>query len=342
MHDAEFDRLEALYPLSTQWARPSLLRHTTQIGTTEIQLIGLTATRTDGHCVTGSAGGLGEPPVARAYFELVERTSIVEAMTGESAVFEAFDYDRSPAGNVDKDDVFPRSPDEQHWRYARSNGVAVGIDWVNACRRAELELYERDRILRSWYGALRPERVDVPRKLLPESLEAHFELGAYVFREPGGVAPLVTVSAVVGFPRDAASPLLLGLGARESEVESLSAAANECLQRLGFLWGEAPVSEPPNFEPTPDFHQDYYLYPPNHVQVRAWLRGEHQAFSGLVGDVNAEGPRRRFVDLTPHALRSKLVVVRALPSTELPLTFGRGHPVLRTPLPEALSIHPIA
>jgi hypothetical protein len=47
------------------------------------------------------------------------------------------------------------------------------------------------------------------------------------------------------------------------------------------------------------------------------------------------------VDLTPPSLRPKLALVKSLPSHELPLTFGQGHPILLCAPPEQLAIHPL-
>lgn len=342
MQDTEFDRLCEDFPLSERWTRPSLLRHVTRIGKTEIRLIGLSATETGGQCVTGSAGGLEESTLERAYFELLERTSIVEAISAGAVTVAVLDPEGRLEGTICMNEVFAESPDPQQWTYARSNGVAAGRDWKSAAHRAELELHERDRSLRSWYGEGVPHRIELPRHMVPESLDEYFEFEAYLLGGRERAAQTVVVSALLGLPREESRPLMFGFGSRMGEVESLTAAVTESLQRLGFLWDEAIPSQVPIFTPTPDFHLDYFLYPPNHAKLRAWLRGEHAAFHGLLPELTTGQSVRRFVDVTPRALHSKLVVVKALPAGELPLTFGYGHPALRRAPPEQLAIHPIA
>ena len=58
----------------------------------------------------------------------------------------------------------------------------------------------------------------------------------------------------------------LDFGARCEVHEAVAAATCECLQRLGFLWGEAIPQDLPAFAPTPDLHQEYYLHPPHQIQ----------------------------------------------------------------------------
>ncbi len=342
MMDMELNQLKKDFPLSPQWERPSVVRHVTQIGDTQIHLVGLSAVDQTGQCVCGSAGQLVGSPLARAYYELIERTAVIEAMGQVHREFEIRDIQCEMVGNARNRDLFLQSPDEQQWRYARSNGVAVGLDWEDATRRAGLELTERDRILRSWYGEFAPQKVELSSGLLPRSLDQYYEFETYLFTSAGAQCDATTVASVFGFPRQDSAPLIFGFGARCEVHEALAAATCECLQRLGFLWGEAIPQDLPAFAPTPDFHQEYYLHPPHQIQLRDWLHGDHEKFAGVLADGAPEQGATYFVDLTPDALRTKLVVVKALPASELPLTFGRGHPRLRCAPPEPLAIHPIA
>jgi hypothetical protein len=342
MEDSESSRLEREFPLSCQWERPSLVRHTTCIGNTRIYLAGLSVADGRGQLVYGSAGQLAGSPLPRAYFELVERTSMVEAFGQAHEYLELHDVHGELAGVARREDVFPESVDEQRWRYARSNGIAVGSDWEDATRRAGLELIERDRVLRSWYGDTIPERLELSSTPVPEALGRDYEFESYLFPAAGVRGDTVTVAGVFGFPRREGVPLVFGLGARHGVQHALVAAASECLQRLGFLWGEAIPGELPPFSPTADFHQEYYLHPPHHAELRSWLAGAHGKFRGVLGLPSSCGETCHFVDLTPEALHSKLVVVKALPADELPLTFGYGHPRLQREVPDQLSIHPIA
>lgn len=342
MQDQEIAEYLRVYPLSNGWQDASVIRHITRVGTAEIHLVGLSCTNSAGRSVTGSAGQPTGSPFGRAYFELLERTALVDAQAENDALLDLFDQSGRWIERVSGGEVFLQSPDEQNWRYAQSNGVAAGADWPSAARRAELELVERDRVLRSWYGEGTPRRIPMPHDLLPKSLGEHYDLEAHSFDEPVGDSANAEVVSVFGFPRHGAAPLIFGFGARETLAGALDVAAGECLQRLGFLWGEAIPDAPPPFAPMPDYHQEYFLYPPHHARVRTWLQGAHRQYSGVLScKVDSKGTRR-FADLTPAVLRSKMFVVKALPLREVPLTFGRGHPRFSIAPPECLAIHPIA
>ncbi len=342
MMDAELNKLLNDFPLSPQWDRPSLVRHVARVGDAQIHLAGLSAVDRTGQCVVGSAGQLAGSPLARAYFELIERMAVVEAMNKKNETFEILDVRNEVVSNARNTEVFLQSSDEQNWRYARSNGVAVGVGWDDSSSRARLELAERDRVLRSWFGEFTPERVELSLGMVPGSLDQHYEFETYLFTSPNAYREAVTVVGIFGFPKQQSAPLVFGFGARLALQDALTTAACECLQRLGFLWGEAIPADFPSFAPTPDFHQEYYLHPPNQAQLRAWLRGAHTRFAGILLDSPPSEGITYFVNLTPESLRSKLVVVKALPAGELPLTFGRGHPRLRRAPPDPLAIHPIA
>jgi len=218
-------------------------------------------------------------------------------------------------------------------RWARSNGIALGVTWKDAAERARLELVERDRILRSWYGELSPTRIDEPDGVVPDALKLAHRLEWYEFgTEPDSVV------ALFGFPEPSA-PFVYGFGAGRDREAAARSAAREWIQRLGFLWGEAVPTEPPDVAPTPDFHQEHYLYAGNLERVRAWLRGDHASFSGVLS-----APRSaldaHYVDLTPAWLRSGLRVVKAVSGGRVPLCFGLGHPWAPA-CPEELMVHPI-
>jgi hypothetical protein len=330
------ERLCELYPLAPQWKISTIVEETTSVGGVQIYIAGLRADDVTGQMATGSAGDLRSSPLTRAYFELLERTSIFAACEGGEQQLVAKAMDGTELEKLDKDSVLPRSEDPSRWRYARSNGVAAGRSWEEACSRAELELWERDRILRSWYGETRPVRIEPPLDL-PAELDALYTFESYLFTDRQ--LPFPCVVGVFGFPKVAHSPFLCGFGARRTQDAALAAAASECLQRLGFLWGEDIPSVEPEFSPTPDFHQEFFLCPLTHGRLRHWLDG------GNVGlrcsGEPASDQIRPFVDLTPRDLASKVFVAKAMPLDELPLVFGECHPKLGQ-VPDHLRIHPIS
>jgi hypothetical protein len=343
LENSELDQLRREFPLSREWAPVSIIQHVTQLGAIAIRLVGLSTVHASGPCVTGSAGDLQHSPLRRAYFELIERTSVVEAMTRTDSSFQVKTSLGEPSAITDRDLVFPAHDSQQRWRFSRSNGVAVASRWADACFRARLELIERDRVLHAWYGTTRPERIAMPIGLLPDLGTQGYEVQTYLFHSVRPSPHDVTVVGVFAFPERPATPLAFGFGARPSLPEAAAAAAIECLQRLGFLWDEALPETEPSFSPTPDYHQDYFLYPPHHARLRAWLAGAH---CGRVcippPDATVQCAPPGFIDLTPHALQSKLAVAKTMPTGELALTFGRGHPQVGAELPEPLVVHPIA
>src|SRR5262245_4427374 len=112
--------------------------------------------------------------------ELVERLSLLLAMRrSEPAIVRNLDGEGT--GLVPPWQVFQVNPDPAHWKWARSNGVAIGSSWGDAARRAGWELVERDRILRSFYGELEPQAASATPAALPEALGVHYRFEAYSF-----------------------------------------------------------------------------------------------------------------------------------------------------------------
>jgi hypothetical protein len=306
----------------------------------DIHLAGISALRGGFDLVTGSGAALTSSPLERAYFELIERASIL--MVGREGGSDGVmrEADGKVRGLAGAEVLLPASPTPSIWRFARSNGVAVGESWGAACRRALWELIERDRLLRSWYGHLRPTPMPLPTDVMPSGLSASYDLEAYRFDESADSS--VAVVGIFGFPKYESAPMLYGFGARAMPSEALAAARNECLQRLGFLWGEEIPPGPPEFSPTPDYHLEVFLPHAAQWRIASWLRGDHLGMCGSpVTRAVSAGTTRLFADITPVALAGRLSVAMAIPEGELPLTFGIGHPSIAE-VPEALKVHPIA
>lgn len=327
-------RLTNRYPLPAELGAPEVFAEVVQIHAVSIRIAGV-ATTVDGECVTGSAGALLALPLKRAYFELLERVAVLSAIARADATVPLWDRFEVSRGTESRAVVFPMAPVASSWCWARSNGVAVGRTWHDAARRARLELIERDRLLRSWYGERAPMRIAIGDDFIPGALRASYEFEGYEF---GGGGDSVVVG-VFGFPRNG-DPMVYGFGARSNLIDATACAAAECLQRLAFLWGEAVPNAPPTFAPTPDFHQEHHLYVGNRESLRRWLRGDHHSFRGILGAL-PESEEPSYVDLTPAVLASRLRIVKAVAAGHVPLTFGRGHPLLRREAPQELAIHPI-
>ena len=335
------DDLRRSYPLMNGWEAPTLFQETTSVNGLRIHLVGLAARATDSEMAIGSAGALECAPLARAYFELLERASIVTSMRDPTASVVLKDAHGAQRSIVTVAELFPASTAPQSWSYSRSNGVAIASNWKDACDRALWELIERDRVLRSWYGAIVPEKIDFPAGFLPPHLSEIYDVEAFSFGAANALD--VQVVAVFGFPRVEGAPLIGGLGARPTAQGALEAAWGECLQRLGFLWGEEVPSDEPAFAATPDFHQETFLWPGKHATLRAWLSGAHSRFDGCLKEpISTARGSRLFADLTPAVLEGRAVVAKAIAQSEVPLTFGCGHPLVERASPEELRVHPVA
>ena len=333
---SDLSALHEELPLPAGWSAPELVRHRTRVGAVQIELAGLSATGPDGVVVTSAAGCIGEDPLDRAYYELVERTGILEARRDLDAVLVVRDHAGTELRRATAGSLLVSDAATPTFTPARSNGVALGPTWRQAAERASLELAERDQVLRSWYGATAPERLS-SGELMPGDLGSSCVVEVY--RLDGGNGAWVV--GVVCWPRDDRRPVVIGYGARNGLIEAQHAARDECLQRLGFLWDEDLPEVEPQFSPTPDYHQDYYLWRGSHGTLRAWLSGDHLgAQSEVVPQATRAVEDVEFVDLTPDPLRGRVALAQALPRRELLLGFGSSHPTLGA-VGAALRVHPI-
>jgi hypothetical protein len=326
-------------PLPEGWSPLEIVEDTILVEGALLHRAGLASVGPEGEEVTGSGAEADASPVRRSYFELLERVATLEALRRRQATYSLLTDAGMPAGHEMATTVFPESEDPARWRYARSNGVALHADWQTACTRARWELAERDRILRSWYGEIRPVRLAFPPSNALASI-ATYDWRAYAFPEPNAASFSLgaEVAGVFGFPDRLGAPLVMGFGARGDAAGALDAAGTEATQLLAFLWGEASPETAPAMGPTPVHHIDRFQWRPNHRQLRDWLDGAHEAHARSSPHVRVGG-ETTFVDLTPTWLTGGLRVAKAVCETATPLTFGdspfgrhlpaevRGHPI---------------
>lgn len=334
----ELEALQKACPLPNGWELGEPLFDTGEVPGLCVKLVGLLARAEDGREALGSAGARDSLPVSRAYFELFERIAVLEALARPAVRYSACRDDGS-SESLGFADVFPAAPPDAPFQYSRSNGVAAGRSWFEACASAHAELVERDRFLRAWYGELEPVRCALPNDPAFVALQDWYEFEAYSFPSRVRAVTALEVAAVFGFPKRAEAPLVFGSAASATPSLALAAALRECLQRWGFLWGERIPSEAPGFMPTADYHQEFYLWPATHRPLRSFLAGAHRGLAVLRSSPEGAPAGCRFVDLSPA---TGARVARAIPGAELPLTFGRGHPFAHPVLPESLCVHPIA
>jgi len=336
--DASLHELHSSHPIDPRWGEPKLFVDNVDIAGVVLYMCGFLVEDGFGRRATGSAAGLDGPPLARAYYELLERTSVLEAMDSNAHPYAVLDAVGRPLGTITCADLFPSTLNPGQLRYSCSNGVALAESWTTACSAAAHELIERDRILRSWYGEILPRRVEMQASATQRALRDLYDFEAYSFDPRSATETLVR--GVFAFPKAPDAPLVYGFAAAGEPRRALESAVRECLQRLAFLWGESIPNRPPVFAPTAEYHQEVFLLPSMRRCVQAWLAGNHTDRRTL--DQPPSPPRpARFANVTPARLTG-LRIARALRTSELGLAFGRGHPQVNSHLPETLEVHPIA
>ncbi len=341
----EFETLCREIPLPPRWSRPDCYAETVAIEGMHLVLTGLVSTSRDGTDVTGSAAETEASSVRRAYFELLERAATLDIYADTPASVLARDATGAVVREHSGESLFPNGSEGMGWTYSRSNGVAAASDWQTACRAAYAELTERHRVLCAWFGLTIPKRL--PQATLGPLVElaSLYEVETVSFPAPAAPAKgdEQVVVGVFAFPLMSMHPFVCGFAAGPSLTEAQARAERECLQRLGFLWGEEIPSQEPAVEKSPAYHQELYLWPPKHAAIRAWLAANHAGKGELRGPGlgASDGASPTFVDLTPAHLVGKVSVAKALDPTLLPLTFGQGHPWVTTRA-ASLGVHPIA
>jgi hypothetical protein len=335
--------LQQLYPLPPGCSLDDVFMEGARVGALELHMVGLvasapalrSATQAESpRSTTGAAasGGRGWP-VDRAYFELLERLGILLAQS-EPRPLPLRDQAGALRAQRSSARLFPRERPHAALRASRSNGVALHTSWGEACRFALRELIERDRVLRSFAGQYAPRACAFEDRALAEALADQYSIETYHF----GPEQPHCVAGVFLFPRASEGPLVYGFSAADSGRAAEESATAEALQRLAFLWGEALPVGPPLPAATPDYHQEYYLYPPHHAQLRAWLAGANAAH-GANGQRELKpyaGEDTSFADLTPPSLAGRIAIARASSLHARVLRFGQRRTALGRPP------HPIA
>lgn len=333
------------FPLPERWSEPAVVDDHVDVGGLRFFRAGLSSNGPRGEEITGAAVELDGSPLQRGYFELLERISTREAIYGNERGFEWQSPSGESNGSVTLEALFPEASSPSS-RRSSSNGVALHKDWSSARARAHWELAERDRVLRAWYGEIRPTPLSVAgigALALLAQLQEH-DLVAYAFPETteGSFSRGIHVVGFFGFPRRDDIPLIWGYCARPSERDALLGAVHEGLQGLAFLWGEPIEDDVPPLTPTPMFHLERWQHRKHHALLRRWLDGEHLRYGRVEPPlpIGWTAPELAFVDLTPSWLQGGLRVAKAISSQALPLIFGESP--FAAHLPPALRVHPIA
>jgi hypothetical protein len=337
----DFKSLAAKYPLPRGWSGIAVVEDTFLADGVRLRRAGLSSLSPAGEEILGSAADADGSPIARAYFELVERVSTIEWLGREHSPCDLLTLEGKLAKQKSWEEVFPESPEPATWRYSRSNGIAIHDDWKSASERAFWELCERDRVLRSWYGETVPQRVSFDLRKTPLAHSRGYEWCAYSFPESDRrrFSRGVHVRGVFGIPRNIELPFVFGYGARPSSEEALLTATREATQLLAFLWGESLPAEDPPSAPIPAYHLEAFQWGERRDSVRRWLHGGHARHRGASWPPGEVDGRVLFLDLTPSWTRG-LRVSKAVCAEAMPLAFGdypgAGH------LPPEIRPHPIA
>lgn len=337
------DRVQLLleyYPLPEGWSTPEFFDDSLVIQNYQIKRAGWHSQNgLHGEVVTGSAVELSDSPLERAYFELLERVSVLEMEKEKSRQWPLESWDGGWMGSLSSEKIFPKSPMPQLWEYSRSHGVALHKSKEKASCAALYELIERDLMLRSWYGALKPELLScsVPSLLSAFSGDYYFEIYSF------GILMGIEVIGVFGFSTHGNRPWVYGAGAGKDRAFALEHAARECLQRTAFLWDETACVEDSALElcrPTAEYHQEVYLRASSVPKIKNWLNRGHGQFAQVVNRSLRE-QNVGWINITPRWLEGKLVVIKAICSDLTPLVFGFDF--LNAPLgfPKDLQPHPL-
>jgi hypothetical protein len=316
---ASLEELQQRFPLPPGWTFQESFMQEASIGSLTLFMVGLVAASGDRNALGSSTQADGYP-VNRAYFELLERISIYEANQPDR-VLEVRDLQGNVLAQRSAARVFANNLSAQ-LRLSLSNGVALHSSWQAACTSALHELIERDRILRSFAGEFAPVRLQAPNTELARATAEQFETVAYEIgqRHP---APQHRTALWFMMPQQIELPITYGFGTSESLADALARAEREAMQRLAFLWGEELPSEQVQPSPTPDFHQEFYLYPPNHARLTEWLAGQIKPRHAMQRKLPLfDGCPVTFIDLTPATLRGKLAVAKAVSPSARQLRFG--------------------
>lgn len=120
------DTVTSQFPLSARWHSPQIFSDKLALGNLEIAMLGVSAAGVKSGGVSASAVSLQGLPLKRAWFELVERSSILDFLAVMPSELEVFRFGAgSEVWPVDR--VFGEETETS--RPSKSNGVASHPQW---------------------------------------------------------------------------------------------------------------------------------------------------------------------------------------------------------------------
>ena len=208
------------------------------------------------------------------------------------------------SGGVRQSAQYSRKRRVSDSRYARSNGVAAGVRLGFGVRCSPLgadRAGSRPSFL-VWRGMPVPSRAAALAALGKLQQEYDFERTLSRARIESSDT---VVAGSLRFPCGFGNPVVYGFGAHSQQDRAIEKATRECVQRLGFLWGETLPQSEPQFMANAEYHQEFYLQPRMQLRLRAWLSGEHMTMRCRIR-IAAQGCLGRwYVDLTPVGLKQQ-------------------------------------
>lgn len=341
-------KLLVQYPLSDEWSRPEIYSEEFKFNELTLNLVGLSTFNKNDTLVTSSATAIRSFPIERAFFELIERTSIIEAENKKNSIFQSYKKNGQMVASKTHKEVFLSESNPEVSQYSKSNGVAVQLTQEKAIQNSLNELVERDKIIRSWFGENKPLKI-IPifnyYEKIKKELNKDYTISSYIFKSPlteqTTYLDKINVVGTFGFPKDENRPLLLGFGASENLQMAITHSLDECLQRLGFLWDESISPVLPEFSPSALYHQEYFLRKEGIEKIKKWLKGQHAHGQFNKSIFQEDNDLVTFIDITPEHLTDKLKVMKAQSGHHVPLIFGKGYADFFPESAENLFIHPI-
>jgi len=332
----KLDQLKNSFPLPNRWKNIQCFNESVVIENIVINLVGLSVESTEGKMICGSAAEFTQIPFERAYFELLERCWTNEYYIDQKQLVEIYDQNFIRTGISPFESVLGSECNNKEWTFSKSNGVAVQRTFEKAYQGAVCELVERHLVLSSWYFQKRPEKLSFkPTKELL-ALSNIYRCDAFHFGSMQIGQNLVNACGFFLIPKIEGIPLVYGLGADFDQSLAILKSQKECIQRLGFLWGEEIPKIPPEVTSTPDFHQEYFLTPKGTVLIENWL---YQDRKDECSD-EASCMDFKIINLTPAIAKNNFKLIKVIGEKIIPLTFGPGNPMVKN-LKSELLVHPV-
>lgn len=303
----------------------------------KIYLYGFVAQHEDFGEAYGSSGSLEDDNGIGAWFELIERISLVEKIKADSSTtYSSYLFDGNPSKSYLQKELFPKSPSKD-FEFAKSNGVATHTDIIEARSRTAFELIERERIIKSWYLKAPPKCLDISNEFSKGFVDRfQFIEGDFGSSDVDGLGSIYT-SGVFLFPKKKENIAIYGFGAGLSNSDAKAKAAREAIQRLGFLWEEEPLDSAPSFSPSPSYHQEYFLQKNQEKYLKEWISLEHNK------PINLPKASKIVIDYVDLTLENFIdsYTVRAYCSDLMPLVFGKWYHN-KFEVSDSKLIHPVA